>query len=148
MAQTAVLNKLLDLREKEKKDAQKAYRQSMDFFEDIAGKMYRLLQKKENAEQSYENYLQQSIPLDRVKEQLSYIELLNQRILDLQNEVQRARQEMNKKQEKLSDAFVEVKKFEKMISYRQQSEKALQDKQEKEFLDEISIRQYVDYKNR
>ncbi|MDY0396365.1 flagellar export protein FliJ [Virgibacillus halophilus] len=120
----------------------------MDFFEDIAGKMYRLLQKKENAEQSYENYLQQSIPLDRVKEQLSYIELLNQRILDLQNEVQRARQEMNKKQEKLSDAFVEVKKFEKMISYRQQSEKALQDKQEKEFLDEISIRQYVDYKNR
>lgn len=148
MAQTVVLNKLLDIREREKKDAQKEYRQSMEFFEDIAGKMYRLLQKKEDAERSYEAYLEQSIPLNKVKEQISYIEILNQHILDLQNEVQRARYEMNKKQAELSDAFVEVKKFEKMIENRHRSEKELQDKREKAFLDEISIRQYVDYKNR
>lgn len=148
MAQTATFTKLLDIREKDKTDAQLAYRRSVEKFEEVAEKIYQLLRKKEDAEQSYDNYLQQFIPLEKIKEQLAYIEVLNQRILALQSELQRARHDMNQKQKKLSSAHVEVKKFEKIIEIRQQSEKALQEKRDMESMDEMSIRQYRSFKSR
>ncbi|OZU90319.1 flagellar export protein FliJ [Virgibacillus indicus] len=148
MAETVVLSKILNVREKEKNEAQKAYHQAMDFFEKVANQLYLLLKKKEAAEESYETYIHTTTSLDRIREQLAYIERLNNQIMRLQQDVQKARSEMETKQLKLTDAHVEVKKFEKIIELRKQSEEEIFKKAEKMSMDEISIQQYLSHKNR
>lgn len=148
MAETMVFSKILSVRENEKKDAQKEYHQSMKFFEEIATKLYNLLRKKEVAEESYESYLHKTTPIDLIKGQITYLEVLNKQIVSLQNEVQKARSNMESKQSILTDAHVEVKKYEKLIEVRQQTQEGNLKKAEKAFMDEISIQQYLTHKNR
>lgn len=148
MAETLVLSKILNVRENEKNDAQKVYKQSLDSFEAIATELYHLLKKKEVAEESYEGYLHTTAQIDIIKEQISYMEILNKKIIKLQNEVQTARTHMESKQMELTDAHIEVKKFEKIIDVRNQAEKVHLKKEENAFMDEISIQQYLIHKNR
>lgn len=148
MAETLTLSKLLHVRETERNDAQKTYYNAMVFFEEIATQLYTLLRKKEDAEESYEDCLQTTVPIEMIKEQVAYIELLNNQILRLQQKVQQARSDMQVKQLKLTDAHVEVKKYEKIIDTRRKSEEEVEAKQEKASMDEISIQQYVSHKNR
>src|SRR5690625_5039107 len=98
MTQTMSLVKVLNVRENEKKAAQKDYRKSQDVFEEVATKLYHLLKKKEDAEASYDHFIQAATPLDRIKEQINYIEKLTMKINMLQREVQFARNQMEKKQ--------------------------------------------------
>ncbi|MGY0691559.1 flagellar export protein FliJ [Virgibacillus sp. FSP13] len=147
MAETMALSKILHVREQEKNDAHKAYRNSMELFEEIATKLYTLLRKKEAAEESYESYLQQTTPIDQLKEQVRYIEILNKQIVTLQHSVQQARNEMETNQEKLTSAHVEVKKFEKIIELRQKEQAENIQKQEKQLMDQISIQQFLSRKN-
>jgi len=148
MSGVASLSKILNVREQEKKSAEKDYRTSMDAFETIAMKLYSALKKKETAESAYETYLQEVTPIDVIKEQVSYIEVLNKQIVHLQNEVQKARYEMETKQDMLAEAHIEVKKFEKIIEHRKLEKEELIKKEEKAMMDEISIQQYLSYKNR
>ncbi|MBP1968100.1 flagellar FliJ protein [Virgibacillus natechei] len=148
MAETATLSKLLHIRENEKKEAKQAYHQSMDFFEGIATRLYTLLKRKENAEDSYDDCLSATSSVEIIKEQVAFIELLNNQIMNLQQQVQIARADMESKQMKLSDAYVEVKKFEKIIDTRKKSEEEMEIKREKASMDEVSIQQYLRYKNR
>lgn len=147
MTDTLVFSKIRNVKESEKNSAQKAYHQSMEFFEEVATKLYHLLRKKEAAEASYESYLQQSIPLEKLKQQMAYIERLNNQIVNMQSEVQKARDDMQTKQLKLTDAHVEVKKFENIIEARHQSEKEREKKYEKDMMDEISLTQYLSTSN-
>lgn len=148
MSGVASLSKILNVREQEKKSAEKDYRNSMDAFETIAMKLYSALKKKETAETAYETYLQEITPIDVIKEQVSYIEVLNKQIVHLQNQVQKARAEMETKQDMLAEAHIEVKKFEKIIEHRKLEKEELIKKEEKAMMDEISIQQYLSYKNR
>ena len=148
MAETVVLSKILNVREKEKNEAQKAYHQAIDLFENVANQLYSLLKKKEAAEESYEGYIHTTVSLDKIRGQLSYIERLNKQIIQLQQEVQYARTEMEMKQLKLTDAYVEVKKFEKIIGLRKESAEETLKRAEKIAMDEISVQQYLSYKNR
>ncbi|MEC5422692.1 flagellar export protein FliJ [Virgibacillus sp. C22-A2] len=148
MTQTIALSKILHVREREKNDAQKAYYQSTAYFEEMATQLYNLLRRKEEAEETYEDHLQTIISLDKIREQLTFIEKLNSQILKRQREVQLARSDMESKQLKLTDAHVEVKKFEKIIEVRKKSEDDKLQKIEKASMDEISIQQYLSHKNR
>lgn len=148
MAETIALTKILDIRESEKKVAQKAYHQSLDSFEKIATELYNLLRKKENAEEHYDHFIQSVTPIERIKEQAVYIEKLSRQINDLQKLVQKARNDMESKQVTLSDAHVEVKKFEKIIEIRKDSEEKQKKRVESDFMDELSITQYLNHKNR
>jgi len=143
MAETIAFSKILRLREKEKMDAEKSYQQSMAFFENIATRLYTLLKKKETAESSFESGMQGIIPIEKIKEQVAYIEELNKQIINLQAEVNKARNEMDAKQSQLTDAHIEVKKFEKMIAHREQVKKKVLQKYENEAMNEISIQQYL-----
>ncbi|PAV30002.1 flagellar export protein FliJ [Virgibacillus profundi] len=148
MAETIVLSKILNVREKEKNDAQKAYHQSMDFFEKVATQLYTLLRKKESAEESYEEYISTTTSLDKIREQIAYIDKLNTQIMSLQQDVQNARTAMESKQLQLTDAHVEVKKFEKIIDIRKKAKADTESKMENLAMDEISIQQYLTNKNR
>jgi len=142
-----VLSKILHVRENEKKTAQTAYYQSMDIFEEEATKLYNLLRKKEDAEEYYESFIHNKISIDTIKEQSAYIEHLNKKINELQKQVIQARNEMEIKQVKLSEAHIEVKKFEKMIENRKESEREEIKKAENNLMDEISMQQYLIVKN-
>jgi len=148
MAETVALTKILDIRENEKQLAQKAYQQSMESFEKIAKKLYNVLRTKESAEETYDHYIQATTPIEQIKEQAAYIERLNRQINELQYLVQRARSDMESKQIELSDAHVEVKKFEKIIEIRKDTEEKERKRLESAFMDEISITQYLSHKNR
>ncbi|WP_156289064.1 flagellar export protein FliJ [Oceanobacillus salinisoli] len=148
MAETLTLTKILNVRESEKKVAQKDYTQSMNTFEAVASDFYTLLKKKENAEDSYEKYIHSNVPIDQIKQLTGYIELLNRQILEVQQQVNNARNDMEVKQTKLSDAHIEVKKFEKIIEHRRQIEDNHQKKMELAFMDEISINQFLSSKIR
>lgn len=143
MAQTVAISKILHVREREKKDAQLAYHQSMEFFEKVASQMYTLLKKKEVAEETQENHIQKITPIDKIIEQTTYIEMLNKQIMKLQYSVKKARQEMEKNQVKLTDAHIEVKKFEKIVEFREKEQKEIAYKREQASMDEISIQQYL-----
>ncbi|TFJ94666.1 flagellar export protein FliJ [Lentibacillus salicampi] len=146
MAGTAAFSRILHVRENEKKNAQKTYQKSIDIFEEVATQLYSLLRKKETAEQSYEEYLQQTIPIDKIRGQLTYIEKLNHQIVELQRDVQKARNEMDANHERLNNAHVEVKKFEKIMEHRQEKSREMTKKHENESMDNISIQQYLSRK--
>ncbi|WP_068672393.1 flagellar export protein FliJ [Oceanobacillus sp. Castelsardo] len=148
MAKTMVLNKILDVRENEKKMVQKDYSQSMEKFESVAMNLYRLLKKKEDAEKTYEDYISSSVPLDQIKQIAFYIESIKEDILTLQQKVNKARSEMELKQAELTDAHIEVKKFEKLIERRTNEERDQINRIEKAFMDEISLNQFMNSKNR
>ncbi len=143
MTEPIVLSKILRIREQEKMDAQKAYQQSMSFFEDIAGRLYSMLKKKEKAEIFYERNLQESVSVEIAREQSAYIECLNKQIIQLQTEVNVARNKMNSKQIKLTDAHIEVKKFEQIINNRIQEKNLALRRYENELMDDVSIQQYL-----
>ncbi|CDQ40114.1 MULTISPECIES: flagellar export protein FliJ [Virgibacillus] len=148
MAETVVLNKLLHVREREKIAAQKVYQQSIDFFEAIGTQLYELLKKKEAAEASYEASLSDMTTLEKLREQVRYIEELNHHIVRLQEEVNQARNNMESKQEQLTNAHIEMKKFEKLIETREKNEIEIQQRKEKASMDELSIYQFLNHKNR
>lgn len=148
MAETAAFTKILDIRENEKNVAQNIYHQSLESFEKVATKLYNALKKKEAAEEAYEDFIQATTPIEQIKEQAVYIERLNSQIKELQQLVQRARNDMETKQIKLTDAHVEVKKFEKMIELRRDNEQQQRKRMENAFMDELSITQYLSHKNR
>ncbi|WP_010093426.1 flagellar export protein FliJ [Ornithinibacillus scapharcae] len=146
MSGTAVLTKILDIREREKRDAELAYKRSVDLFEEVGTKLLRILQKKEAVEASYEESLRSNMNLDQIQDQLAYIESLNKHIEDLQLQVQKARYNMESKQQVLTEAHVETKKFEKIIDIRATEEQEVLKRAEATFMDDISIQQYLSHK--
>ncbi|HEY4601556.1 MAG TPA: flagellar export protein FliJ [Cerasibacillus sp.] len=143
MTTNNVFSKLLDLKEREKKNAQKAYHRSMENFEDVAMNLYTLLKKKEDAEQAYDTSLQGNMTIEEIRRQNRYINTLTKQIAAVQYDVQMARQDMETKQTQLTDAYVEVKKYEKIIEYREEDRKQKLKKTELQTMDDISIRQYL-----
>lgn len=142
MSDTAVLTKILNVREQEKKDAQLEQINARNYFEKVATELYQQLKTKEQAEVTLESYMQESSAINKIKEQSFYIQALNQKIISLQQRVQQARKEMENKQEILTEAHVEVKKIEKMIEQREKEFFAQEQKIEMALMDEISIRQF------
>jgi len=148
MAEVVGLSRIREIRENDKRMAQTAYNHSMEIFEKIATELYNLLKTKENAEASFESYIQSTTPIEKIKEQSAYIEKLNQRIQSVQLLVQRARNDMETKQEKLSDAYVEVKKFDKIIEFKENNEIQEAKRKEAIWMDEMSMQQYLSHKSR
>lgn len=140
------LANILHVRESEKTDAQRAHHQSLEFFEEIATQLYMLLKKKETAEKQYEVSIRMTSQIDRIKEQVMYIEMLHKQIIKLQESVQEARKKMEHKQIKLTQAHVEVKKIEKMIELRKKEQYIIELKLEQKSMDDISTQQFYKQK--
>lgn len=142
MSNIAVLNKVLGVREIEKQDAEKAHQHATEQFEQVATKLYHLLKKKETAEKQYEETTKAGAEIEKIQSLLTYIDNLNNEIIQIQQKVNKARIKMENKQDLLTDAYVEVKKFEKVIETREKERDDWEEKQEQLFMDEVSIRQY------
>ncbi len=146
MHPTQTLSKILNIREKEKKDAQLEHHESAIHFEKVATELYALLHKKESAEELYEKDFEKLTSIDKIREQMVYIESLNRQIIKMQEQVNEARNVMEVKQVKLTDAHVEVKKFEKIIEFRKHEQLKSERRAEQIMMDEISTQQYISRK--
>src|SRR5690625_1949390 len=146
MHPTQTLAKILNIREKEKKDAQLAHYESTVHFEEVAKKLHSLLVEKENVEKSYEKDFGKITSIDKIREQMAYIDYLTQQIVRLQEQVNEARNTMEVKQVKLTDAHVEVKKYEKIIEFRKHEQLKSELRKEQIMMDEVSTQQYVSRK--
>ena len=142
MAGTAVLEKILNVREKEKDDAQMEKNKAVESFEKVAQQLYKELKRKEEAESEFATAMKVSATITMIKEQSNYISLMNKNIYSLQLRVQQARQAMEEKQDALTEAYVEVKKIKRLIELRKEEVDELSRKQEMSLMDEISIRQF------
>lgn len=143
MSQTAVLDKLLHVREQEKTHAEVKKRLASDRFEEIATKLYQQLKRKEKAESDLEEVMQVNMTITKLKEQSLYINRLNEQITALERQVQQARSKMEQKQALLTEAYVELKKVEKLIELREEEQEIARKKAENQLMDELSIRQYL-----
>ena len=146
MHQTQTLSKILNIREKEKKDAQREHYESTVHFENLATKLHSLLIEKDSVEKLYEINFGKLTSIDKIREQMAYIEYLTQQIGLMQKQVTEARNAMEAKQGKLTDAHVEVKKYEKIIEFRKLEHLEAERKVEQTMMDEISTQQYVSRK--
>lgn len=149
MAQLETFYKIKDLRDREKQEHQKKYQRAVENFEQKATTLYETLKKKEVAEQSFEEQLSLStVQAASFIQHQQYIEKLDQRITALQPEVNHARNQMYEKQTHLTDAHVEVKKFEKIIERKVEKQKQWIKEEEHKFMDELSMQQYLNFQNR
>src|SRR5690625_7069952 len=91
MSQTAVLYKVLEVKEQEKQQAQINRVRAVDEFEKVAHQLYQQLKEKEVAEERYIEKMQDQFTIDKMKAQSLYINNLSSRIVMLQQHVQKAR---------------------------------------------------------
>ncbi|WP_079480191.1 flagellar export protein FliJ [Halobacillus salinus] len=149
MARLETFYKIKNLRDREKQDHQKRYQLAVEAFEEKATLLYDMLKKKEHAEQAFEDQLGQgSVQADLFIQHQNYITKLDEKINELHPAVNQARNQMNQKQTRLTNAHVEVKKFEKIIERKMEKQSQWLKEEEHKFMDELSMQQYLNFQNR
>ncbi len=119
------------------------YRQSVSEFETVAEKLYENMSKKELLEKDKESKLKCGMSVQEMRHYQQFVSNLENTIYHYQKLVIMKRNEMNEKQEQLTEKNIEVKKFEKMRE-KQFNMFALEDKAaEMREMDDISIKQFM-----
>lgn len=118
ISQESVLQKILKIREKDKRNAQLKHAKAVNDFETIATKLYSLLKKKEDTEQTLHHYIQSKAQITKLREHSIFIQTLSKQIEEVQQKVEVARSKMEQTQKELSEAHIEMKKIEKLIEKR------------------------------
>ncbi|HLR73408.1 MAG TPA: flagellar export protein FliJ [Pseudogracilibacillus sp.] len=142
MSETAVLYKVLEVKEQEKQEAQLERVKAVEKFEHIANQLYEQLKEKEDAEEHLNVEMKATFTIDKMINQTQYINILANKIINLQFHVQQARNKMETAQDQLNEAHIEVKKIEKMIEIREDALEAEARTVEATMMDEMSIKQY------
>lgn len=142
MSETAVLYKVLEVKEQAKQEAQLERVKAVEKFEHIANQLYEQLKEKEDAEEHLNVEMKATFTIDKMINQTQYINNLANKIINLQFHVQQARSRMETAQDQLNEAHIEVKKIEKMIEIREDALEAEARTVEATMMDEMSIKQY------
>ncbi|WLR46948.1 flagellar export protein FliJ [Halobacillus litoralis] len=149
MADIQTFQRIRDLRDREKQKTQKLYQEAVNHFEKHAEELYECLKKKETAEKRFEQEMKyHTVRADAIVRHQRYIQGLQETIDHLQPVVQKARINMQQKQAKLSQAHMEVKKFEKIVEHKRDEQWHLMKSEENKQMDELSMQQYLNFQNR
>ncbi|MFS0782301.1 flagellar export protein FliJ [Bacillus sp. 1P06AnD] len=139
--------KILSLKDKEKKDAQAQYGHAVEAFEKAAENLYELLKKKETLHGLQQDKLVSGLSIIEIRHNQLFMDNLENLIAFAQQEVLKTRTQMNHMQNRLIDKNVEVKKYEK-IKEKQYSKFVENIKQlEKIQMDDISIQTFLSKEN-
>lgn len=137
------LQKILEVRENEKLKAEKEFTQATRQFEEVATKLYELLKKKENHENDYYQRIERKIHVFEIQQSHSLLAQFQKQIDQLQYYTQKARDNMNRKQEQLVEKSIELKKYEKMKQIKYEFYIEETKRQENILMDEISVQQFI-----
>ncbi|WP_432354970.1 flagellar export protein FliJ [Sporosarcina sp. A2] len=130
--------KVLTYREQEKNETESAYKNAIESFETIATELYDLLKKKENVLVEQQEKMTRGFAVNEIHHYARFIESLEKKINQVQQDVIQARSKMNWFEEKLLDKTIEVKKYEKMREKDHNTYQEELDHKEAERLDELS----------
>ncbi len=143
MAYKFKLEKIMNLKEREKDEVLSIYNDSVKKFEETAQKLYGVLKKKEDLEAYQSTKLVNGLSVQEIRHHQSFIVNLQKTIDHYQKMVMNARNQMLFYQDKLKQKNIEVKKYEilkekdKLVFLEEL--KRVEDKQ----MDDISIQQYM-----
>lgn len=133
----------MELRKREKEQKEQEYQQSVQQFERMATDLYELLRQKEQMEEMYKQNMNQGILVHQLQQNEKIIFQIQEKIQDIQKKTDRARDLMYKKENEMSDASIEWKKYEKVKEWEKQAyDRSLKHEEEK-VMDEISTRKYA-----
>lgn len=129
---------VLTYRELEKTETENEYRISVEAFESIATELYELLKKKEETLDNQQERMIKGFSVNKIHHVARFIDSLEKKIADVQQNVIQARSKMIWFEEKLLERRLEVRKFEKMKDKDHQQHRAEMEEQEAKRLDELS----------
>lgn len=139
--------KILTLKEKEKKDAYARYSEALKAFEEVAEKLYRLLKKKEDLLAFQQEKLISGLSVQEIRHQQVFLDNLEKIIEHYQKEVIQARNKLNLFQNILHEKNMEVKKYEKIQEKDFNKFLEIIKINENKQMDEISIQQFISREN-
>ncbi|WP_096189126.1 flagellar export protein FliJ [Evansella halocellulosilytica] len=137
------LEKVLEVKEHEKSEAESKYTEAMKQFEDVATKLYHYMKEKEELEDYYNDKIQTGTSILAIQQTQQTISHLKREIDKLQYETQKARNRMNDQEQFLMFKSIDVKKYEKMKSRKYEQYIEAEKVKENKFLDEISVQQFL-----
>ncbi|WP_165967142.1 flagellar export protein FliJ [Jeotgalibacillus sp. S-D1] len=140
--------RILNVKEREKKEAEGCYREAMETFEKTARKLYQLLKKKELMEDAQSAAIINGLSVQKLRHTQQFLLNIEKSISFQQKLVVESRSAMQWHEEELKKTAVEVKKYEKLRENDQLHFVAVQKVIENEKMNEISIIQYLNHKNR
>jgi flagellar protein FliJ len=135
--------KIMMVKEREKDEALSIYNDSVKRFEDVAGKLYESLKKKEDLENYQSLRLENGLSVQEIRHHQHFIVNLQKTIDYYQKMVINARNQMNFYQEKLMQKNIELKKYEKIKEKDKVVFLEELKQEEAKQMDDISIQQYV-----
>lgn len=130
--------KVLTYREQQKTETETEYKLSIDAFEIVATKLYDLLKKKEDTLAEQQERLKTGFSIDGIHHYVRFVDSLEKKIAEVQQEVLQARSKMTWYEEKLLERTIEVKKFEKMKENDREDHRIEMEHQDAIQLDELS----------
>ncbi len=133
----------MEVKEREKNDAQAQYTESVEQFEKVATQLYELLKKKENLEHEARQQVSNGVSILRLQQTENQLLRLQQEINRQQKNTQFAREKMNRKQNDLVNVSVEVKKYQKMKERKFDDYVKEQAFIEVQHMDEISVQLFA-----
>lgn len=136
---TFKLEKLLDLREKEKEEQVFMYEKAIRKFEDVAEKLYQLLKKKEDIEELQLKKIKSGVSIQEIRLGQHYLLNLQKEIDSYQQLVFHSRKHMQEEEQRLIEKNIEVKKMEKMKSKEYEKFLHFLDVEDRKVMDEISM---------
>lgn len=137
------LQKVLEMKDYEKSDAELAYTDSVKKFEEIAMNLYELMKRKEKLTDENNKKLQTGLAISMIQWNEQTIAFIQKEIDDLQLMTQKARKKMNEKENFLNFKAVDLKKYQKMKEIKFEEYLENEKREEQRFLDEISVQQFV-----
>ncbi|MFD1928702.1 flagellar export protein FliJ [Sporosarcina siberiensis] len=130
--------KVLTYREQQKTETETEYKSSIDAFEIVATMLYDLLKKKEDTLAEQQERLKSGFSIDGIHHYVRFVDSLEKKIAEVQQEVLQARSKMTWYEEKLLERTIEVKKFEKMKENDREDHRIELEHQDAIQLDELS----------
>ncbi|MCF7618870.1 flagellar export protein FliJ [Bacillus sonorensis] len=147
MAYSFKFQKLLELKENEKDQSFAEYQQSVSEFEKVAEKLYESMNQKETLEKNKEIKLQTGMSVQEMRHYQQFVTNLENTIHHYQKLVIMKRNEMNEKQNDLTEKNIELKKFEKMKEKQLEMFLIRNKANEIKEMDDISITQFTTHGN-
>ncbi|WP_078554676.1 flagellar export protein FliJ [Bacillus alkalicellulosilyticus] len=137
------LQKVLEIKEKDKQEKQQMYITATQTFEETATQLYNLLKRKEEIESDYRTKLEKGIVVFELQRHQSVMSGLQRNIEEQQFKTNVAREQMVQTQDVLTKSSIDVKTFEIMKERKYEQYLFEEKAKENQFMDEISVQLYV-----
>ncbi|MBM7094174.1 MULTISPECIES: flagellar export protein FliJ [Alteribacter] len=136
------LQKVLELKEYDKKIADEACTQATREFEEVATSLYHLMKKKETLQEEYHQALETGTSISRLRLYETNLQSMDKLIYLGQKDTHKARLKMQTSEQRLTSRALDVKKYEKVKEKRKHDYDEKRKADDQKAMDEIAVQQF------